>query len=305
MSLYLGNTPIGKVSVSFAENNGENTSDATLSSGNQMLEGVTAYSKGIKYTGQILNRVSDDITVDGSTITIPDGYYSDEIEKSVASTNVATPSIEVSNSGLITASTNQSTGYVVGEVKSVTRQLSTQGTQTIIPSTNNQTIASGKYLTGTQTIKGDSNLVSSNIRKDVSIFGVTGTYEPSSSSSLPSTITAGDTAVLSSSTLAHTITSTNMSNTGISIKITKAGTYRFKFSCGRTSTSGTWTAQLYRNGSAVNGATATWSQYQGTCTADITCDANDTIAIYARSRGSSYRAIIGQLVACIDWDNGF
>lgn len=122
---------------------------------------------------------------------------------------------------------------------------------------------------------------------------------------LPSTITAGDTPVLCSSTLAYTCTSTSMTASGISVTIPKNGTYRFKFSAGRTNTSGTWTAQLYKNGSAISGATATWSQYQGTYSGDITCSANDKIEIYVRSRGISYRAIVSPLVACIDWDNGF
>lgn len=52
-----------------------------------------------------------------------------------------------------------------------------QAAQTITPGTSNKTIASGRYLTGTQTIKGDANLVAGNIAKDVTIFGVTGTHE--------------------------------------------------------------------------------------------------------------------------------
>ena len=96
-----------------------------------------------------------------------------------------------------------------------------------------------------------------------------------------------------------------MTATGISITVPKSGTYRFKFSAGRTNTSGTWTAQLYKNGSAISDATATWSSYQGTCSKDITCNANDKIEIYAKTRGTSYRAIISQLVACINWDTGF
>lgn len=78
---------------------------------------------------------------------------------------------------------------------------------------------------------------------------------------LPSVITAGDTAILSSSTLAYTCTNTSMTATGISITIPKNGTYRFKFSAGRTSTSSTWTTQLYKNGTAISGTIATWNQY--------------------------------------------
>ena len=89
----------------------------------------------------------------------------------------ATPSISVSSAGLITASATQEAGYVSAGTKSATKQLATQAAQTITPGTSNKTIASGRYLTGTQTIKGDSNLVAGNIKKGVSIFGVTGTHE--------------------------------------------------------------------------------------------------------------------------------
>jgi hypothetical protein len=89
----------------------------------------------------------------------------------------ATPSISVSSGGLITASSTQSAGYVAAGTKSATKQLTTQGAQTITPGTSNKTIASGRYLTGTQTIKGDANLKAANIAKGVSIFGVTGTHE--------------------------------------------------------------------------------------------------------------------------------
>ena len=42
---------------------------------------------------------------------------------------------------------------------------------TYIPKTTDQSIASGQYLSGTQTIKGDANLVAGNIKSGVSIFG--------------------------------------------------------------------------------------------------------------------------------------
>lgn len=51
-----------------------------------------------------------------------------------------------------------------------------RGASTITPTKNGITIPAGVYLTGTQIIKGDSNLVPGNIKAGVSIFGVTGTY---------------------------------------------------------------------------------------------------------------------------------
>ena len=66
------------------------------------------------------------------------------------------------------------TAYVKG--KKITGNIQSQGAQTITPGTSNKTIASGKYLSGTQTIKGDANLTAGNIRKGTSIFGVSGTF---------------------------------------------------------------------------------------------------------------------------------
>ena len=47
---------------------------------------------------------------------------------------------------------------------------------TYTPGTSDQTIAADQYLSGTQTIKGDADLVAANIKKGVEIFGVTGTF---------------------------------------------------------------------------------------------------------------------------------
>lgn len=53
---------------------------------------------------------------------------------------------------------------------------------TYTPGTSDQSIASGQYLNGTQTIKGDSNLTAANIKSGVKIFNVTGTYTGGGSS---------------------------------------------------------------------------------------------------------------------------
>lgn len=66
------------------------------------------------------------------------------------------------------------TAYVNGT--KITGQISGKSAETYTPTTSDQTIASGQYLSGAQTIKGDTNLQPQYIASGVSIFGVTGTF---------------------------------------------------------------------------------------------------------------------------------
>ena len=174
------------------------TSDATLDNGNKMLSGNTAYANGVKYTGSIATKTSSDLTASGATVTAPAGYYSTAATKSVASGSATTPATSISvtptisvnsSTGLISVAVSDSqsvtptvsAGYVstgtAGTISvsgSETEQLTTQAAQTITPSTSDTTIAAGQFLTGAQTIKGDANLVGSNIKSGVTIFGVAG-----------------------------------------------------------------------------------------------------------------------------------
>lgn len=61
---------------------------------------------------------------------------------------------------------------------------------TITPGTTDQTIAANTYLTGTQTISGDADLVAGNIKDGVNIFGGTGNYSGADVSN--TTAVAGD-----------------------------------------------------------------------------------------------------------------
>lgn len=143
---------------------------ADLLSGKELID-----QSGNVVTGTIATKTSSNLTASGATVTVPAGYYASSASKSVSTATQATPSITVNSSGLITASATQSAGYVSSGTKSATKQLTTKAAATITPGTANQTIAANTYLTGAQTIKGDANLIASNIKSGVSIFGVTGT----------------------------------------------------------------------------------------------------------------------------------
>lgn len=101
---------------------------------------------------------------------------------------------------------------------------------TYTPGTSDQSIASGQYLNGTQTIKGDSNLAAGNIRSGVKIFNVTGSYAGSSSSGGTDTsdatataanILSGKTAYVNGSKLTGTMTN----NGAVSKTMTANGSY--------------------------------------------------------------------------------
>lgn len=142
------------------------------------LSRVNVNAISSSYVGSgITRRSSADLLSSGPAVTAPAGYYANNASKAVASGSAATPATTItatptisvnSSTGVITASVSASqsvtptvsAGYVssgtpgaITASGSDTEQMTTQAAQTIHPSMSDQTIASGRYLTGNQTIK--------------------------------------------------------------------------------------------------------------------------------------------------------
>ena len=169
------------------------TSDATLSSGSQMLDGVSAYGAGgVKVSGNIPTKTAGNLSASGDTVTVPAGYYASQATKAVASGSATAPASISGTSATVSTGSNTltlsktisvtptvSAGYVSAGTAgnssvSLTASVTTKAAATITPGTTAQEIAAGTYLTGKQTIAGDSNLVASKIVSPYSIFGVQG-----------------------------------------------------------------------------------------------------------------------------------
>ena len=113
--------------------------------------GKTFYKDGILYSGTMADAT---VSIDSNNgITIDSG------------------------TGVITAKATYNSGYLTSGSTTNTKQLTTKGSTTWTPNTKDQTISAGTYLTGIQTIKGDSNLIASNIKNGVSIFGIQGSMQ--------------------------------------------------------------------------------------------------------------------------------
>ena len=197
-----GNTYLGAETVDIPLASGQGTaqfidpSDSTLSSGSQMLDGVKSFdSDGTLITGTIVSKTASDLTASGATVTVPAGNYAAQATKSVASGSAKPPTTISGSSATLSTGTNTITlqktlnvtpqvtaGYVSSGTQdsvlvSLNANVPTKAATTITPGTTNQEIAAGIYLTGKQTIAGDSNLVASNIVSGKTIFNVTGTAQ--------------------------------------------------------------------------------------------------------------------------------
>ena len=150
--------------------NGSSSITPTVTSGYVSAGTAGTVSTTGTSTYQLTMRSAADMTVAGQSVTAPAGYYSQAFTKAVTTTTHPNPTAAiVSSTGVVTATHTQGTGYVTGGTTTGTLNLTTKGATTYNTSTADQTIASNRWLTGTQTIKGvtTSNLTAANIAEGV------------------------------------------------------------------------------------------------------------------------------------------
>lgn len=178
--------------------NGETLMDVTSDTpaANNMLSGIKATKNdGTKVTGNIANRTSADIIVDGPTVTTMAGYYPLAVSKSIEEGSAFTPAVTITSTpwigfepatGVISASFTAwssvtptiNPGYVstgtAGRISASGRaslSLPILSAQTFYPSTARRTISSSVWLTDIQTIASvtTNNLVSDYIKSGVTV----------------------------------------------------------------------------------------------------------------------------------------
>jgi len=179
---------------------GVNTDDATATA-EKILAGMTAYVKGVKVTGTMINRsgtthMADNLYADTGYVILkpPIGYYdgvdgssvrqnepnlrSENIVKNKSIFGVQGDSNVVNTSDGTIDAGKILTGYGgYSKGVKVNGSMPNIGQQIITPSTANQNIAAG-YHNGAGYVKGDANLISANILAGKSIFGVVGSLTP-------------------------------------------------------------------------------------------------------------------------------
>lgn len=203
--------------ISTADNSSTDNSKLTVNNGNNRIVEVEnkggvnsavyvkhpASGKGDTYI-RAYNETSDTIIVENGVWKTPtvnaSGTYYGKVIVGNGSVTQNAPTIN-SSTGLVTATSSVTAGYVTTATPTNTLQLTTLGATTYNTSTSNQIIPAGNYLIGEQTIRAvtTTNITAANIKTGVTvkvgdsadddrITSITGTF------TAESTVSSGQTA---------------------------------------------------------------------------------------------------------------
>ena len=249
--------------------NGSTILDLTdrTAAADKILNGYTAYgSDGSKLTGNIPANTSSDVSIVGRDITVRAGNYASTVSKQVTLGSVGTPTATKgtvsSNSITVTPSVVTSAGYIGTETK-----------------------------TGTAVTVSASELVSGSETKTAN-----GTYDVTNLASLIVNVSGGSGKNIQYYLGREEVARTAYTSTDVSVKVSKAGTYKCAWSMDRNTTSGTNGSRLYQNGTAVGTAHTSWTHNGAECEETLTLAVNDVITVYARSRSTSYYVGVSNLI---------
>ena len=170
-------------------------------------------------TGTMTNNGATTITPGTTNQTIPAGYHNGSGyvvgDADLISTNIKSGANIFGVSGNANVVDTSSGDAVAGDILSgkkayvdgslLTGSIASKAAATYTPSTINQTIAAGQYLSGAQTISGDADLVVGNIKTGVNIFGVEGTFT-SDATAIATQMYSGATAYVNGSKITGTAT---------------------------------------------------------------------------------------------------
>lgn len=170
---YIGSSVTKKSAATYTPG----TSDQNIASG-QYLNGTQTIKGDSNLTAANIKSGVKIFNVTGSYAGSSSGGNTPNLQTKTVTPSESTQTVSPDSGydGLSKVTVNAISSTYIGS------DVTKKSAATYIPKTTNQSIASGQYLSGTQTIKGDANLVAGNIKSGVSIFGVTGTYTGGGSS---------------------------------------------------------------------------------------------------------------------------